>query len=300
MAGRKELDYTYSLIDKIFRLSFGESGDFSGALYDGDFTLSLEDAQARKHGFIADSLGITAGSCVLDMGCGWGGFLEFVRKRGATGVGVTLSEAQMAACRRNGLDVHLMDCRTIQPETFGTFDAVTCIGAFEAFCSREDWQAGEQDRIYRSFFETVSGLLKPKRRFYMQTMVFGKNMPVYEKVDIHAPKNSDPRILALLEKQFPGHWLPYGSDQIIRAAGPHFDLVNLSSGRQDYIETQKQWSRKFRSFNLRKYVVYLSLVPRYLLDGELRRRINPFEENANRLCFEREILDHFRMVFEKT
>jgi len=300
MAGRKELDFTYSLIDKIFRLSFGESQDFSGALYDGDFSLSLEEAQARKHAFIADSLRIEPGSRVLDLGCGWGGFLEFVRKQGAIGIGVTLSEAQLAACRRNGLDVHLMDCRTIQPTTFGVFDAVTCIGAFEAFCSREEWQAGKQDCIYRDFFETVSGLLKPRGRFFVQTMVFGKNMLANEEVDLHAPKNSNPRILALLQKQFPGHWLPFGSDQIVRDARPRFQLISLSSGRLDYIETQRQWSRKFRSFNLRKYAAYLGLVPRYLVDRELRRRINPFEENANRLCFEREILDHFRMVFEKT
>ncbi len=36
MAGREEMDYVYSLIDRIFRLSIGETGDFSGAMYDGD------------------------------------------------------------------------------------------------------------------------------------------------------------------------------------------------------------------------------------------------------------------------
>ena len=32
-------------LDRIFRLSLGELADFSGAKYDGDFTLSLEEAQ---------------------------------------------------------------------------------------------------------------------------------------------------------------------------------------------------------------------------------------------------------------
>ena len=49
MADRADLEFTYSLIDRIFRLSLGELADFSGAKYDGDFSLSLEEAQRRKH-----------------------------------------------------------------------------------------------------------------------------------------------------------------------------------------------------------------------------------------------------------
>jgi cyclopropane-fatty-acyl-phospholipid synthase len=32
--------------------------DFSGAKYDGDFSISLEDAQRRKHEYVADRIGI--------------------------------------------------------------------------------------------------------------------------------------------------------------------------------------------------------------------------------------------------
>ena len=56
MADRNDLDFTYTTIDKIFRLSMGEMGDYSGAKYDGSFSLSLEQAQATKHEFIANSL----------------------------------------------------------------------------------------------------------------------------------------------------------------------------------------------------------------------------------------------------
>ncbi len=111
MADRNDLEFTYSLIDRMFRLSLGEMADFSGAKYDGDFTLTLEAAQARKHDFIVEQLGITPGRRVLDLGCGWGPLLDVVRRRGANGVGVTLSSAQLAACRRHGLDVHLSDAR---------------------------------------------------------------------------------------------------------------------------------------------------------------------------------------------
>src|SRR5919205_1519227 len=124
MADRADLDFTYSQIDRIFRLSLGELADFSGARYLGDFSLTLEQAQRRKHEYVAEQIGIGPGRRVLDLGCGWGPLLDFVRRRGGTGVGVTLSSAQLAACRRHGLDVRLMDAREVTREELGCFDAV--------------------------------------------------------------------------------------------------------------------------------------------------------------------------------
>lgn len=299
MADQKDLDFTYSLIDKIYRFCFGETGDFSGAMYNGDFSMSLEQAQRRKHEFIAESLNIGEGSRVLDLSCGWGPFLKYIEERGAKGIGVTLSVAQIKACKKNGLDVHLMDCRKIKLETFGTFDAIVSIGGFEHFCSKEEWGAGKQEEIYNNFFKVVYDILTLDGRFYMQTMIFSKNMIDPEDVDINADRNSDAYICALMEKQFPGSWLPYSADQIIEDAKPFFKLISKSSGRLDYIETQKQWNKKYREFSFRKYIFYLSLLPSYLTSKELRKRIEQFGIPANRLCFEREILDHYRLVFEK-
>jgi cyclopropane-fatty-acyl-phospholipid synthase len=298
VADRTDLEFTYSLIDRIFRLSLGELADFSGAKYDGDFSMSLEDAQRRKHEYIAERIGIGPGRRMLDLGCGWGPLLQFVRERGGQGVGVTLSSAQAESCRRHGLDVHLLDVRAIDRDTFGGFDAVASLGAFEHFCSPEDYRAGRQDDIYRDVFARAARVLPDRGRLYLQTMVFGRNMIPIDAVSIDAPRHSDAWYVALMQHQFPGSFLPFGSEQVIHAAEPHFSLVESSSGRRDYIETIRQWRARFAKRSLRKTLLKARLVPRYLTSPEFRLAFTS-GVSANSVCFERELLDHFRLVFEK-
>lgn len=298
MADRKDLDFTYSLTDRIIRLSLGELADFSGAKYDGDFSLSLEQAQGRKHEYVADQIGIGAGARVLDLGCGWGGLLNYVRNVGASGLGVTLSSAQAAACRRHGLDVHIRDARRVTRETFGRFDAVASLGAFEHFCTPADYRAGRQDEIYRRFFERVAGVVDDGGRFYLQTMVFGPKMIPIEQVDTNAPRDSDAWILGLLGRQFPGSWLPLDRDQILSCAAPHFRLVSSVSGRLDYIETIEQWNARIGAPSVEKTLLKLRLVPRWLASRDFRLAFTS-GVSANKICFERQLLDHYRLTFEK-
>ena len=298
MASSKDLDFTYSLTDRVFRLGLGELADFSGAKYDGDFSLTLEAAQQRKHEYVAERIGIAPGRRVLDLGCGWGPLLSFIRRRGASGVGVTLSSAQAAACRRHGLDVHLHDARQLTRETFGAFDAAASLGAFEHFCSEEEYRAGRQGDIYRALFARVASVLPDKGRFYLQTMVFGPKMIPADRVDISAPRGSDAWYLALMRYQFPGSWLPFGQDQVIDAAEPHFRLVSSTSGRLDYIETIAQWRARLAAPSLKKELLKLQLLPRWLTSKHFRLAFTS-GVSANSVCFERELLEHYRFVFER-
>lgn len=300
MATAADLNFTYTQIDRLFRLSIGEMADFSGAKYDGDFSLPLETAQRRKHEFMAAQLGIGPGTRVLDLGCGWGPFLNYARSLGAIGTGVTLSSGQAAACRRNGLDVHVMDVMQVTPETFNThFDAVVSVGAFEHFCSREQYRAGQQAAIYAGFFRGVHALLKPGGKLFLQTMVFGKNMIAEDRLNVDAPHLSDEHVLGLLACTFPGSWLPYGKAQLVETAAPHFTEVTSHSGRLDYIETIKQWRARFAEPSFAKTLVRLSLLPKYLTSRDFR---NAFASgiSANTICFERELLEHYRVVFQRT
>ena len=299
MADRNDIDFTYSLTDRVFRLSLGELADFSGAKYDGDFSMSLEEAQRRKHEYVAEQIGIGPGRRLLDLGCGWGPLLDFARREGATGLGVTLSRAQEAACRRHGLDVRLHDARELDRDTFGGFDAVASLGAFEHFCSPEEFRAGRQEEIYRGLFERVATVLPSRGRFYLQTMVFGRNMIPLDEVDIDAPRDSDSWYLALMGRQFPGSWLPLDAGQVVRCAEPDFGLVETSNGRLDYIQTITEWGRRTGARSLRKSLLKLRLVPRWLTSRDFRLAFTS-GVSANKVCFERELIDHHRMVFERT
>jgi cyclopropane-fatty-acyl-phospholipid synthase len=299
VADRKDLEFTYSLIDRIFRLSLGEMADFSGAKYDGDFSLTLEQAQRRKHEYVAEQIGIAPGRRVLDLGCGWGPLLNFIRSREATGLGVTLSSAQAEACRRNGLDARIEDARAVTRETFGVFDALASLGAFEHFCSVDEYRSGRQDEIYSRLFENLAGLLPDDGRLYLQTMVFGRNMIDPEEADIEAPRDSDAWYLALMQRQFPGSFLPFGKEQIAAAAEPHFRLVSAVSGRLDYIETIRQWRKRFAEPSVRKTLLKARLVPKWLTSADFRLAFTS-GVSANSVCFERELLDHYRLTFERT
>jgi cyclopropane-fatty-acyl-phospholipid synthase len=211
---------------------------------------------------------------------------------------VTLSAAQARASRRHGLDVHLHDARQVTRNTFGSFDAVASLGAFEHFCSPEDYRAQRQELVYRRLFENVSGLLGVGGRFYLQTMVFGANMIDIDAISVDAPRESDAWYLALLACQFPGSFLPFGQEQIVRYAAPGFKLISSSSGRLDYIETINQWSARIGEPGLRNSALKLLLVPKWLTSREFRLGFTSGVA-ANQVCFQRELLDHHRLVFER-
>jgi cyclopropane-fatty-acyl-phospholipid synthase len=193
----------------------------------------------------------------------------------------------------------MQDARKVTRDTFGPFDAVASLGAFEHFCSPADYRAGRQEDVYRELFANTATVLPEGGRFYLQTMVFGPNMIDPGRVSIDAPRDSDEWYLALMQHQFPGSFLPFGKEQIERTAAPNFRLVESSSGRLDYIETIKQWRARFAEPSWHKRLLKLRLVPRWLTSSDFRLAFTS-GVSANSVCFERELLEHYRLVFEKT
>jgi len=305
MADQKHLDAHYTRMDKIFRLSLGEKGAYSCARFDGDFSMTTEAAQLKKHQFIIDGCNIKKGTKVLDIGCGWGAFVDYLTELGADAYGVVLAKGQADACIKNGLNVKHMDSKEITPETFGKFDVVTAMGSPEHLCSVEEYKAGEQENIYKKYFKQVASLLPVGGRFYCQSMVFGPNMVKFEdipfdKTDLSKKEFTNEEYMDIICRVFPGSWLPYGKEGLINpATEEHFKLISFDSGRFDYIETIHRWTAAFTKFSLRKYLLFASFIPDYLTDPTFREWMRRFKIQANLHVFTRHIFDHYRIVFEK-
>lgn len=299
MATQRQIDETYNYMDEVWRLCLGEHADISGAMYDGNFKLSLEEAQHRKHEFIFHETRLPAGGSLLDVGCGWGALLDAARRRGARGVGLTLSSKQQAHCARSGLDARLRDWKDATRSELGVFDAVASLGAFEHFCSDTEFVAGKQDEIYGRYFSLCHSVLPDGGRMYLQTMTFNDRVPDPEVVSVHAPPDSDARVLGLVRKFYPGSWAPAGLAQIERTAAPWFRLVSVSSGRTDYIETIDQWNMRLARRSIRKAIAMLRAATHFLRDPDFRWKLEASRRNSNQECFRRGLMDHLRIVMER-
>ena len=95
----------------------------------------LAVAEARKLEYAVDALALGRGSRVLDMGCGWGSFLEYAGARGVAVHGITISRAQYEyvgdLIRKKQLPctVELVDFLDYRPER--AFDGAVFMGSLE-------------------------------------------------------------------------------------------------------------------------------------------------------------------------
>jgi cyclopropane-fatty-acyl-phospholipid synthase len=308
MANQQEIEETYDFMDEIFRASFGEHADLTCAMFNGDFSKTLAQAQRDKHEYILQGIAFKPGFRVLDIGSGFGPMLRAVQEHGGHAIGLTLSRKQAEGCKRAGLEAYVKDWKEVTVDTFGTFDAIVSVGAFEHFCSVEEYLAGKQDAIYDRFFRLCHDLLPTGGRLYLQTMMIGKNAPAYEQISLQAKKGSNEYIAAIAREFFPGSWLPSGEEHILRVSAPYFEQVSHNNGRLDYIHTIEEWSKlwnftfsnfRYSQARLRRLLVVSKLVPRFLSDKSFRRRTEFLRKGYDRECFRREIIDHQRMVFQK-
>lgn len=294
----------YDWVDKFHMLHLGDYADFSCAYFNGDFSKTLEQAQRDKHELIFSGIKFKSGQHILDIGSGWGPILKAVKDKGGTAVGLTLSRAQTHYCKKKGLDGRLQDWKTANSSELGYFDGITSVGAFEHFCSVKEMQNGRQEDIYRQFFKFCCDLLPPRGNLFLQTMTWGRKVPDYDKVSFGAPEGTKERILARMEKFYPGSWLPNSLFQIVETAKPYFRLVTSINGGLDYIETLHRWEQSYKNLFTPKNFLYtfaraISLIPRYFSDPDFRIQIESVRRGDQMKCFEDKIMNHERMFFEK-
>ena len=131
------LQYHYDVGNDFYALWLGPRMVYTCAYFKSG-TEDIDTAQGQKLDHICHKLRLKPGERVLDIGCGWGGFvIHAAQHYGVQAVGVTLAERQHAFAnqriRELGLqsqvEVRLMDYRDLGDEQF---DKLVSIGMFEA------------------------------------------------------------------------------------------------------------------------------------------------------------------------
>ena len=258
---RETVPTCYSAVDRFFPAC--GLFDLTEGIYNDNPKMPFEQAQANQHDYLLDQVGCEAGSRLMDIGCGYGTLLQRAQRRGAACVGININPEQVRHCRRNHLDIHLLDYRSVPREWDRTFDGLVANGSMEHFVQPNDVAAGRADDIYRHFFNTVHRLIDPEspaRRLVTTTIhVLGK--PPEPRALLQSPFTfrwgSAEFHWAVLEQGWGGYYPEPG--QLCRCAKGCFDLVEEIDGTEDYRLTSEEWLRRVRKALLSPRVVTIGL-----------------------------------------
>jgi cyclopropane-fatty-acyl-phospholipid synthase len=130
------ITHHYDVSNDFYRLVLGPTMVYSCAVWESPAT-ELDAAQEAKLDLVCRKLGLTPGTRLLDVGCGWGSLaLHAAQQYGTTVVGVTLSRAQADLARARVTEAGLADRVEIRVQDYrdvpdGPFDAISSIGMAE-------------------------------------------------------------------------------------------------------------------------------------------------------------------------
>jgi cyclopropane-fatty-acyl-phospholipid synthase len=226
---RRNVHAHYDLGNDFYRLWLDGTMTYSSALFGGDLSLGLEQAQSAKYARILHELGAQPGEHILEVGCGWGGFAEHAARAGCRVTGITVSQAQLgyaqariaAAGLADRVELKLLDYRDLE----GRFDHVASIEMFEA--------VGE--RYWPVYFGTLRERLKPGGRAVVQTITIAESK--FERYRTGTD--------FIQQYIFPGGMLPSPQRFRAEAAAQGLAVAGMHAFGADYAETLRRWHRHF-------------------------------------------------------
>jgi cyclopropane-fatty-acyl-phospholipid synthase len=190
-----------------------------------DDVTSLEEAQRRKVEHIARKIRLSSDESLLDIGCGFGGFLlSAAADRGVRAVGTNTATEQVRWVRDEIVARGLQDrARVVEADLRdrqGVFDKVVSIGVLE-HAGR-----GGLDEVIAAHADQLApgglGLLH-----------------FIGHVGRHA---TDPFIRRFV---FPGGWIPALSDVLAALEQRGLEVLDVENLRRHYARTLDEWARRF-------------------------------------------------------
>jgi len=199
---------------------------YSGAIFKSD-DQGLLLAQENKYENILKKLKLKEGDHILEVGCGWGGFMDYAARKGVKVTGLTISKEQYEFAKKRlsqyeGIaEVRLQDYREIK----GEYNHIVSIEMFEAL-GKEYW---------KKYFKILHSILRPGGKLIIQSITINNN-----------DYNSYRRCSDFIQQYiFPGGMLPSPEIFKLTAVKQGFKYIgNLEFGR-DYGLTLKRWEENF-------------------------------------------------------
>jgi cyclopropane-fatty-acyl-phospholipid synthase len=179
---------------------------------------TLEDGAERRLAMIYRSLELAAGDTLLDVGCGWGGFMRYCARRGAHPTGISLSRHQVEFARARMAEERL-EASVLYQDFFSyepgeRFDAISIMGVLEDISD------------YRLVMRRIADWIKPGGRVYMDFAASYRRLGISPFITRHV---------------WPGKFRMVYMPQLTTAInGAPFDIVELYNDRHNY----HLWTRK--------------------------------------------------------
>ena len=232
---KKNIHAHYDLGNAFYTLWLDPTMSYSSAWFNLGDSQSLADAQKAKNTRILNSINTQPNHRLLEIGCGWGGFMEEVLRNKASVTGLTLSTEQQSFAKHRlqnvqgtlssnqTFEVRLQDYRDCKEQ----FDGIASIEMFEA--------VGE--RHWPEYFHAIAKCLKAGGKACIQTIV------IAEELFDRYRHNTD----FIQQYVFPGGMLPSRKGFADLAAGAGLQVDAEFAFGSDYAKTLCLWRDSFNS-----------------------------------------------------
>ncbi len=228
---KKNISYHYDLGNKFYSYWLDKSMTYSSAIFSKP-TDNLEIAQKNKYKKLAELVSVKDGDNILEIGCGWGGFSEFLGKEYECNItAITISKEQYNFAKKriskahleNKVEIKYCDYRNID----GKFDKVLSIEMIEAV-GKEYWHG---------FFNKIRSVLNTNGKVGLQLITIDDK--IYEVY-----KNNPDFIQKYI---FPGGMLPSFKMLTNVATKNYFKIDSVNSFSNDYAKTLNIWNKRFNN-----------------------------------------------------
>jgi cyclopropane-fatty-acyl-phospholipid synthase len=225
----KYISKHYDLGNSFFSKWLDKSLTYSSAVYENPND-SLEQAQQNKYQKLIDLLEVKDGNKVLEIGCGWGGFSEYLAKNYNVAIDcITISQKQFEFTKNrikdaglnNKVNVMFLDYRDLKEK----YDKIASIEMIEA--------VGE--KYLDKYFETIKKSLNENGSAAIQGITIRDDL--FERY-----KSSEDFIQKYI---FPGGFLPSLSFMKSLIKKNNLGLLEVNSYSDDYAKTLAIWRENF-------------------------------------------------------